>query len=116
MSESSTRSSKFYDPSDCKYIFHKTRIKNWLIIGFGLGFPGWELTVITTTPCSTYTKMESLKLLYTHLQSLGTILETFHFPLTVQVLSKSTPSVQSSIRLQQNPTIICLTIYKHSKH
>ena len=42
--------------------------------------------------------MGSLKLLDTHLQSLETILETFLFPETVQVLTKSTPSVQSSIQ------------------
>ena len=116
MSESWTRISKFYDPTDSKYKFHKTRIKNWLTIGFELGYPGWELTVITTTPCSTCTMMGSLKVLYTHLQSLGTILETFHFPLTVQVISKSIPNIQSSIKLQQNLTIICLIIYKHSTH
>ena len=110
VSESSTRISNFYDPTDSKYKFHKTRIENWLTIGFELGSPGWELTVITTTPCSTCTMMKSLKLLYIHLQSLVTNLETFHFPLTVQVFSKSTLSVHSSIKFQQNPTIVFLII------
>ena len=60
--------------------------------------------------------MGSLKLLYTHLQNLTAILETFYFPQTVRVLSKSTPNVQSSIKFQQKPTTICLIICKHSKH
>ena len=67
VSESLTKISKFYDPTDSKYKFHKTRIENLLTIGFELGSPGWELTVITATPCSTYTMMGTLKLLYTHL-------------------------------------------------
>ena len=71
----------------------------------------WEPTVITTTPYSTYSIMGSLKVLYTHLQSLGTILETFHFPLTVQGIPKFTASIQNSIKFQQRPTTICLIIY-----
>ena len=78
--------------------------------------PDWESTVITITPCSTESMMESLKLLYAHLQSLGTILETLHFPYTVQVLSKSIPNVHNSIKPQQKLTSICLIIYKHSTH
>ena len=35
--ESSTRISKFYDPTDSEHKFHKTRIENWLSIGFELG-------------------------------------------------------------------------------
>ena len=35
--EYSTRISKFYDPTDSEYKFHKTRIKNWLSIGFEVG-------------------------------------------------------------------------------
>ena len=34
----------------------------------------------TITPCSTYSMMESLKLLYLHIQNLGTMLEILHFP------------------------------------
>ena len=59
---------------------YKTRIKNCLSIGLKLGTPDLEPTVITTTLWSTYSMMGSLKLLYTHLQSLGTILEIFHYP------------------------------------
>ena len=40
----------------------------------------WEPTGITTTPCSAYSMMGSLEVLYTHLQGLGTILETLDFP------------------------------------
>ena len=58
----------------------------------------------------------SLKLSFTHLQSLGTILEAFHFPKTVKVLSKSTPSVQICIKPQSRPNTIWLIIYKHSTH
>ena len=74
--------SKFHDPTDSEHKFHKTRIENWLCIG--LDSPDREPTVVTTTTCSTDSQtvpmMGSLKLLYTNLQSLGTILETFHFP------------------------------------
>ena len=34
--------SKFYEPTDSKHQFHKTRIKNWLSIGFELEFPWLE--------------------------------------------------------------------------
>ena len=77
--ESSTRISKFHEPTDSEHKCHKTRIENWLFIGFQLGPPDCEPTFITTTPCSTYSMMGSIKLLYIHFQSLGTILETFHF-------------------------------------
>ena len=43
MSESSTSISKFYEPPDSDHKFHKTRIENWLSIGFELGFP-WQRT------------------------------------------------------------------------
>ena len=36
VSESSTRFSKFYDPTDFEHKFYKTKIKKWLPIGFGL--------------------------------------------------------------------------------
>ena len=39
MSESSTRMSMFHDPTDSEQKFHKTRIENWLSIGFELGIP-----------------------------------------------------------------------------
>ena len=32
VSESTTRISKLYDPTDSEYKFHKTRIKNWVTI------------------------------------------------------------------------------------
>ena len=35
--ESSTRFLKFYVPTDFRQKFHKTGIKNWLLIGFNLG-------------------------------------------------------------------------------
>ena len=66
---------------------HKSGIENWLPTGF-------NLTLITTTLCST-TNGESLKVLYTHLQSLGITLETFHLPETAQVLSNPNPITQS---------------------
>ena len=44
-------------PIDSEHKFHKTGIENWLPIGF-------NLTLITTTLCST-TNRESLELLYT---------------------------------------------------
>ena len=65
--QSLTRISKFYDPSDSEHKFHKTRIDG-------------------ESPCQTYSMMGSLKLLYNHLRSLGTIVETLHFLQTVQVL------------------------------
>ena len=34
-----TRISKFHDPTDSEHKFNKTRIENWLSIGFELGFP-----------------------------------------------------------------------------
>ena len=37
--ESSTRISKFYDPTDSEHKFHKTRVENWLSVGFELGSP-----------------------------------------------------------------------------
>ena len=39
VSESSTRFSKFYDPTDSEHKFHKTRIEYCLSIGFELGSP-----------------------------------------------------------------------------
>ena len=41
--------------------FIKTKIENWLSIGSELDPPDWEPTVITITPGSTYSMMESLK-------------------------------------------------------
>ena len=108
MSESSTRISNFHGPTDSEHKFHKTRIK----IGYPL-VSNWDSSTIHGQ--LQYT-MGSLKLLFTHLQSLGTILEAFHFSKTVKALSKSTPSVQISIRPQQRPTTIWLIIYKHSTH
>ena len=37
--ESSIRISKFHDPTDSEHNFYKTRIENWLSIGFQLGTP-----------------------------------------------------------------------------
>ena len=42
-SEFLTRISKFYDPTESEHKFHKTRIENWLSIGFELGSP-WPET------------------------------------------------------------------------
>ena len=42
VSESSTRISKFYGPTDSEHKFDKTRIKNWLSISFKLEFPWLE--------------------------------------------------------------------------
>ena len=39
MSEPSTRISMFHDPTDSEQKFHKTRIENWLSIGFEPGTP-----------------------------------------------------------------------------
>ena len=128
MSESSTRISKFYNPTDSEHKLHKTRIENWLSIGFELEFP--EPIVITTTPCSTYNMMGSLKVLYTHLQSLVLILETFTFttlPLNFYYKTTTTTttncaralkihSQHPSIKFQQKQTTVCLIICKHSKH
>ena len=82
VSKSSTRISKFYNSTDSEHKLHKTRIENWHSIGFELEFPWMETysQVITTAPCSTNSMMGSLKVLavlYTHFQSLATILETF---------------------------------------
>ena len=38
VSESSNWISKFYDPTDSEHKFYKTRMENWLSIGFELGF------------------------------------------------------------------------------
>ena len=37
--ESSTKILKFYDPTDSEHKLHKTRIENWLSIGFELEAP-----------------------------------------------------------------------------
>ena len=100
-SESSTGISKFYNPTDSEHKLHKTRIENWLSIGFELEFPSGEPTVITTTPYSTYSMMRSLKVLYSHLQGLVLNLKTFTF--TVQVPSKSTPSILASNSNKNKP-------------
>ena len=39
VSEFSTKISYFYAPTESEQKFHKTGVKNWLPIGFGLGFP-----------------------------------------------------------------------------
>ena len=39
VSESSTKTSYFYAPTDSEYKFHKTVVKNWPAIGFGLRLP-----------------------------------------------------------------------------
>ena len=39
VSEPSIRISKFHDPTDPENKFYKTRIENWLTIGFELGTP-----------------------------------------------------------------------------
>ena len=39
VSEFSTKISYFYAPTDSEQKFHKTGVKNWLPIGFGLGLP-----------------------------------------------------------------------------
>ena len=43
VSESSTRISKFYDPTDSEHKFHKMRIENSLSIGFELGSPSLRI-------------------------------------------------------------------------
>ena len=105
------------DPVNSENNFHEMRMKIWQTIDVELG-SFWLITYshnhFTTSPCSTYSVMGSLKLWYNHLQSICTILETFGFPENVQELSKSAPAIHSSIKFQQKPTIICLTIYKHS--
>ena len=42
VSESSTKISKFYDLEYSEHKFHKTRIENWLFIGFKLQSPWLE--------------------------------------------------------------------------
>ena len=76
--------------------FHKAGIENWLRVEPA----AWESPILGT--CSRTNNGTSLKILYTHPQSLGTTLETFHFPETVRVFSNSTPITQSSINLQKN--------------
>ena len=50
VSESSTKSQNFMPPTDFELKFYKTRIENWLPIGFNLGERlDWEPAVITTT-------------------------------------------------------------------
>ena len=39
ISESSTKISKYYAPTDSEYQFHKVGIKNWLAIAFEQGVP-----------------------------------------------------------------------------
>ena len=39
VSESSTNISHFYALTDSEQKFHKAGVENWLLIGFGLGFP-----------------------------------------------------------------------------
>ena len=50
-----------------------SQVSNW-------DLPDWEPTAINITLWSTYSIKGSLKHLYTHPQSLGTIMEIFHFP------------------------------------
>ena len=85
VSESLIESQHFMPLTNSEHKFHKTGIGIWLHIGF-------NLALITTKLCST-TNGESLKVLYTHPESLGIILEIFHFPETVQVLSNPTPII-----------------------
>ena len=68
---------------DSEHKIHKTRIENWLSIGFELESSDWEPTYSHNHYIMfnlQYDVMGSLKLLYTHLQSLGTILGNLHFP------------------------------------
>ena len=51
-----------------------------------------------------------------YIPSLGTTLETFNFPETMQVFLNPTPITKSNINLQQKPTTIGLIRYKHAKH
>ena len=83
---------KILCPNDSEHKFHKMGIKNWLPLGFNLA--------LTTIKLCSATNGESLKVLYTHPQSLGITLETFHLPETAQVLSNPTPITQSSIKPQ----------------
>ena len=76
VSESSTRISKFYASTNSKL-----KLTNWL----------------TTTLCSA-ANGETPKVLYTHPESLGITLETFHFFKNVQVFLNTTPITQSSIQ------------------
>ena len=77
------------------------------------GSPDWQREVTTTTLSSAITE-KSHNILNTHLQSLGTTLEAFHFPETVQIFSNPTLITKRSINLQQKPTTIGLIRYKHS--
>ena len=103
VSESPTSISKFYDPTDSEHKFHKTRIENWQSIGFELGFP-W----LRTYCHNHYTMLQIWHTVW--LGDLWTIRGTFHFPWTVQVLSKSILSIQSSMKPQQKTTTICCLI------
>ena len=64
VSESSTRISKFHDPTDSEHKFYKTKTKNWQSISFKLGTPDWESTVITTKLWSTYSLLGSQTFIY----------------------------------------------------
>ena len=99
--KSSTRIWKFYTPTNSELKFYKSRIENWLPIGFNLRSFWWEPTVKTSTLCSTANGL-SLKVLYTDSWSREITLKTFHFFRTLQVFLNPTPTTQSTIKPQQN--------------
>ena len=108
---------KFYDPTFSEYKFHKMRIKNWLSIGFELRFPCLRTYChnhyVHHAQHMIYKMLGSLKLLYSSSKSWNNPGD-LSLPLTVEVLSKCTPSVHSSIKPQQKPTTVCLIIYRQS--
>ena len=65
VSDSSTRISKFYNPTDSERRLHETRIENWLSIGFELDSPPWlgNYSHANYTMLS-FSMMGSLKVLY----------------------------------------------------
>ena len=94
-----TRISKVYASTDSEHKLYKKRTQNWLPMGIDTESPYWISAVITITPYSANNR-ETSKVLYTHTQSLGIKLATFHFPETVQAFSNPTYITQSSINPQ----------------
>ena len=64
VSRSSTWISKFYDPTDSEYKFHKTRIKNWLSIVFKLESPWLETYSHNQNTMFNFQNEKSLILIY----------------------------------------------------
>ena len=93
LSGSSTKISKFYNHNDSEHKLHKTRIENWLSIGFELEFP-W----LGAYSHNHYTMFnlqydgESKSFIYPSSKSSNNH-GALSLPLTAQVLLKSTPSI-----------------------